>query len=37
MLTAQLSEEECFWMLVQIIEVKLPLDFYAKMIGLCLD
>lgn len=37
MLSAELSEAECFWMLCHIIEVKLPVDFYAKMIGLCLD
>jgi hypothetical protein len=37
MLAAELTEEECFWLMCQIIESLLPLDFYAKMIGLCVD
>ena len=37
MLAADLSEEECFWLMCQLIESHLPLDFYAKMIGLCVD
>ena len=37
LLTVGLNEEETFWILAQTIEVILPVDFYAKMIGLCLD
>ncbi len=32
-----LEEEEAFWVLVQIIEEKLPLDNYSNLIGVLVD
>ena len=30
-------EEEAFWILVQIVEVILPLDYYSNLVGVCID
>ena len=32
-----LSEEESFWVFVQIVEDMLPLDYYSHMLGILID
>lgn len=33
----QFTEEECFWILSQIIETVIPMDYYTNMIGVACD
>ena len=32
-----LSEEESFWMLTQLLESFIPIDYYSKMVGVIID
>jgi len=37
MLEMGFQEEECFWMLVQVLETIIPIDYYTNMTGLVTD
>ena len=32
-----MNEEESFWMLAQLLESFMPLDYYSKMVGVIID
>ena len=32
-----MTEEEAFWMLTQLLESFIPIDYYCKMIGVMID
>lgn len=36
-LLAVLEEEEAFWVLTQMIEVLLPIDYYSNLLGVLID
>ena len=32
-----MNEEESFWMLTQLLESFMPIDYYSKMVGVIID